>query len=220
MYKKYFKRILDIIIASVMLIVFSPIMLIIAIAIKIEDGGPIFFVQKRTGLNGSNFNMYKFRSMVVENDVHDFKKENKITKIGSIIRKTSLDEIPNLFSVFSGKMSIIGPRPWIEDYNKYFTNYQRRRLEVKPGISGLAQIKSRNNLSIQNKIKWDVYYVDHVTFKMDVKIFFGTIKQVLSREGAEISKSGIKEELETLKNQQNNLKKNSLRKMKKESRKV
>ncbi len=204
MYKKYIKRVFDFIIALLMIIVSSPIMLIIAIAIKLEDKGPVLFCQKRSGLHGKIFNMYKFRSMSVDNDVHNFEKENEITKVGSFLRKTSLDELPNLFSILSGKMSLLGPRPWIEDYNKYFTDDQRRRLEVKPGVSGLAQVKNRNNFSIQEKIKWDIYYVDHLTFWMDVKVFFGTIMAVLSKEGAELPKSGIKNELDELKNQHSN----------------
>lgn len=204
MYKKYIKRVFDFIIALLMIIVSSPIMLIIAIAIKLEDKGPVLFCQKRSGLHGKIFNMYKFRSMSVDNDVHNFEKENEITKVGSFLRKTSLDELPNLFSILSGKMSLLGPRPWIEDYNKYFTDDQRRRLEVKPGVSGLAQVKNRNNFSIQEKIKWDIYYVDHLTFWMDVKVFFWTIMAVLSKEGAELPKSGIKNELDELKNQHSN----------------
>lgn len=204
MYKKYIKRVFDFIIALLMIIVSSPIMLIIAIAIKLEDKGPVLFCQKRSGLHGKIFNMYKFRSMSVDNDVHNFEKENEITKVGSFLRKTSLDELPNLFSILSGKMSLLGPRPWIEDYNKYFTDDQRRRLEVKPGVSGLAQVKNRNNFSIQEKIKWDIYYVDHLTFWMDVKVFFGTIMAVLSKEGAELPKLGIKNELDELKNQHSN----------------
>lgn len=204
MYKKYIKRVFDFIIALLMIIVSSPIMLIIAIAIKLEDKGPVLFCQKRSGLHGKIFNMYKFRSMSVDNDVHNFEKENEITKVGSFLRKTSLDELPNLFSILSGKMSLLGSRPWIEDYNKYFTDDQRRRLEVKPGVSGLAQVKNRNNFSIQEKIKWDIYYVDHLTFWMDVKVFFGTIMAVLSKEGAELPKSGIKNELDELKNQHSN----------------
>lgn len=201
MYKKYLKNFLSKIIALFSIIILLPLMLFIAVLIKLDDKGPVLFIQKRTGKNEKDFNLYKFRTMAVANDVHDFSKENEITKIGSFLRKTSLDELPQLINILKGEMCFIGPRPWILDYNKYFTDDQRRRLEVKPGLSGLAQIKSRNNLSIQEKIKLDIYYVDHLTFLMDCKVFFGTIRAVFSKEGQEISKSGIKNELDELKNQ-------------------
>ena len=196
---KVFKRLFDILISLFVLIVFAIPMIFIAIAIKIDSKGPVFFKQKRTGKNGKEFNLYKFRSMTVDNDVLNFKSENKLTKVGKFIRKTSLDEISQVFNILKGDMSWIGPRPWIPSYYENFTEEQKRRVEVLPGLTGLAQCKGRNNISIFEKINYDIEYVDNMSLKMDIKIIFLTIKSVLSKEGAELSKSGIKEELEALK---------------------
>lgn len=196
---KYFKRFFDIVISLMVLIVFAIPMLLIAVAIKLDSKGPVFFKQKRTGKNGKEFNLYKFRSMTADNDVLNFKSENKLTKVGKFIRKTSLDEISQVFNIIKGDMSWIGPRPWIPSYYENFTEEQKRRVEVLPGLTGLAQAKGRNNLSIFDKIKYDIEYVDNISLKMDIKIIFLTIKSVLSKEGAELSKMGIKDELEDLK---------------------
>lgn len=196
---KHVKRILDLLI-SLFVLVFAFIpMIIIAIAIKLESKGPVFFKQKRTGLNGKEFNLYKFRSMTVDNNVLDFKSENKLTRVGKFIRKTSLDELGQVINIIKGDMSWIGPRPWIVEYYQNFTEEQKRRVEVLPGLTGLAQCNGRNNLSIFDKINYDIEYVDKFSFKMDIKIIFLTIKSVLSKSGAELSKSGIREELIQLK---------------------
>ena len=200
MYKAV-KRVLDFLFALLLLIILLPIFLIVSIAIKLDSKGPVLFKQLRSGKNGKEFMMYKFRSMSANNDVHDFKSENKMTKVGKFIRKTSLDEIPQLINIIKGEMSFIGPRPWITDYQKYFTKNQKRRLEVLPGITGLAQATGRNNLTVYEKLRLDVYYVDHLSFKMDMKVIYGTVKTVLSKEGAELSKSGIQNELDELKTQ-------------------
>lgn len=202
MYKAV-KRVLDFLFALLLLIILLPIFLIVSIAIKLDSKGPVLFKQLRSGKNGKEFMMYKFRSMSANNDVHDFKKENQMTKVGKFIRKTSLDEIPQLINIIKGEMSFIGPRPWITDYQKYFTKNQKRRLEVLPGITGLAQATGRNNLTVYEKLRLDVYYVDHLSFKMDMKVIYGTVKTVLSKEGAELSKSGIQNELDELKQHKN-----------------
>jgi len=194
-----FKRFFDFIFACLLLVIFFPIMLLIAIAIKLDSEGPAIFVQLRSGKNGKEFKMYKFRSMTCNNDVHNFEIENKLTMVGKFIRSTSLDELPQLFNILKGEMSFIGPRPWITDYKKYFTKNQKRRLEVLPGITGLAQASGRNDLSVKEKINLDIYYVDHLSFLMDFKVIVDTIKTVLSKQGAEMPKSGIKNELEELK---------------------
>lgn len=196
---KYVKRILDILISILVLIVFLLPMLIVGIAIKLDSNGPVFFKQKRTGKNGKEFYLYKFRSMTVDNDVLNFKSENKLTKVGKFIRKTSLDELSQVFNILKGDMSWIGPRPWIPSYFENFTEEQKRRVDVLPGLTGLAQCKGRNNLSVLEKINYDLEYVDNLSFKMDIKIIFLTIKSVLTKEGAELSKFGIKEEIDTLK---------------------
>ena len=203
---KYVKRILDFIMALIGLILGFIPMVIVAIAIKLESKGPVLFKQERTGKNGKNFYLYKFRSMTVDNDVLNFKSENKITKVGKFIRKTSLDELPQFINILKGEMSFIGPRPWITEYYKNFNAYQKRRVEVLPGITGLAQATGRNNLNVFEKINYDIKYVDNFSFKQDVKVILMTIKTVLSKDGAELSKYGIKEELDDLKNQNKEIK--------------
>lgn len=200
---KVIKRILDFILALFLLVITSPFFLVISIAIKLDSKGPVLFVQPRSGKKGKVFNMYKFRSMTADNDVHDFKCENKPTKVGTFIRKTSLDELPQLLNIIKGEMSFIGPRPWIVDYVNYFTEEQKRRLDVLPGITGYAQAHGRNGLSIKEKIDLDIYYVDHMSLWMDIKVLIDTIKTVLSKEDVEISKSGIQNELKELKEQWN-----------------
>ena len=198
---KYIKRLMDILLALIGLIFAFIPMIVVAIAIKLESKGPALFKQERTGKDGKVFKLYKFRSMTVDNDVMNFKTENKITKVGKFIRKTSLDELPQLFNILKGEMSFIGPRPWITEYYNNFNAHQKRRVEVLPGITGLAQATGRNNLNIFEKINYDIEYVDNFSFKMDLKVVFKTIKTVLSKEGAELSKYGIKEEIEDLKHQ-------------------
>ena len=195
---KYIKRVLDVLISIAVLIVFFIPMLIVAIAIKIDSKGPVFFKQVRTGKDGKEFNLYKFRSMSVDNDVLNFKKENELTRVGKFIRKYSLDELSQVFNILKGDMSWIGPRPWIVEYYKNFTEDQKRRVEVLPGLTGLAQCKGRNNLSILKKIDYDIEYVENMSFLLDLKIVFMTIKSVLTSEGAELQKSGIKNELDEL----------------------
>lgn len=198
-YYSIFKRVFDILLSILILIICAIPMIIISIAIKFESKGPILFKQIRTGKNGKNFYLYKFRSMTADNDVMNFKCENKITRVGAFIRKTSLDELPQIFNVLKGEMSIIGPRPWIVEYYDNFTNEQKRRVLVKPGITGLAQAIGRNNLTIFDKIKYDLDYVDNYSLKMDLNVILLTLKTVLKKDGAEISKFGIKNEIEELK---------------------
>lgn len=196
------KRILGFLLALFGIIVLFPIMLIIAIAIKIDSKGEIIFKQPRTGKGGKVFMAWKFRSMVANNDVHDWSKEDCHTKVGNFLRKTSLDELPQLFNILSGKMAFIGPRPWITDYYENMNEIQRHRTDVLPGITGLAQAKGRNNISIFEKINYDLEYIDNYSLKEDIKIIFLTIKTVLSKEGADAGKSTIHDEIEELKTQE------------------
>ncbi len=198
---KYVKRGIDLVMAVLLLIIFLIPMLIIAVLIKLDSKGPVLFKQKRTGLKGKVFNLYKFRSMVTDNDVHDFSKGDQHTKVGNIIRKTSLDELPQIINIIKGEMSFIGPRPWITDYYDNMSEKQRHRNDVLPGITGLAQAKGRNNISINEKINYDLEYVKNYSFRQDVKIIFLTIKTVLSKEGADAGKNTIQNELEDLKTQ-------------------
>lgn len=198
---KYVKRGIDLVMAVLLLIIFLIPMLIIAVLIKLDSKGPVLFRQKRTGLKGKVFNLYKFRSMVTDNDVHDFSKGDQHTKVGNILRKTSLDELPQIINILKGEMSFIGPRPWITDYYDNMNEKQRHRNDVLPGITGLAQAKGRNNISINEKINYDLEYVKNYSFRQDVKIVFLTIKTVLSKEGADAGKNTIQNELEDLKTQ-------------------
>ena len=199
---KYVKRFFDLIMAIIILIVLFIPMVIIAILIKLDSKGPVFFKQERTGKDGKIFLLYKFRSMAVDNDVHDFNCQDKKTRVGRVLRKFSLDEFPQIINIIKGEMSFIGPRPWIPDYYENMTDYQRRRNDVLPGITGLAQVKGRNNINIIAKINYDLEYVKNFSFKQDVKIFFLTIATVLSKEGADAGKNTIHTELEMLMHQE------------------
>lgn len=181
------------------LIIASPLMLIIAIAIKLDSKGPVLFKQIRTGKGGRNFYTYKFRTMEKNNNVHDFSKADQHTKIGKILRKTSLDEIPQLFSIAIGKMSFIGPRPWILDYYENMNEEQRHRTDVRPGLTGLAQCMGRNNITIFDKINYDLEYIREYSLYQDIKIIFLTIKCVFSGSGADAGKGTIENELNDLK---------------------
>lgn len=149
---KYVKRGIDLIMAVLLLIIFLIPMLIIAVLIKLDSKGPVLFKQKRTGLKGKVFNLYKFRSMVTDNDVHDFSKGDQHTKVGNILRKTSLDELPQIINILKGEMSFIGPRPWITDYYDNMNEKQRHRNDVLPGITGLAQAKEEITLALMRKL--------------------------------------------------------------------
>lgn len=181
------------------LIVASPLMLIIAIAIKLDSKGPVLFKQERTGKFGKKFNVYKFRTMVAKNNVHDFSKPDQHTKVGKILRKTSLDELPQLFSIAIGKMSFIGPRPWIPDYYDNMNENQRHRCDVRPGLTGLAQCMGRNGITIFEKIEYDIEYIKNYSLIQDIKIIFLTIKTVFTGNGADAGKNTIKKELRDLK---------------------
>lgn len=204
MYKNVIKRVCDLILALLLLVLAFIPMIIVAICIKIEDGGPIIYKSKRVGKNCKAFNVYKFRSMKVDRqELHsNLSHEQMVTKVGKVIRKTSLDELPQLINILKGEMSFIGPRPWIPEYYEWFTDEQKRRSNVLPGISGLAQVKGRNGISIFKKIEYDLYYVEHISMWLDIKIVFETIVQVFKKTNAEISEQGIKEEISELKEQE------------------
>lgn len=195
---KYVKRSIDLLVSIALLILTIIPMIIIAIIIKLEDGRDVFFKQVRTGKDGKNFKLYKFQSMIQDNIKLDASVENQITKFGKFLRKTSLDELPQLFNVLKGDMSLIGPRPWVVEYYKHFTGYQKRRVAVKPGITGLAQTMGRNNLSVLEKIDYDIQYVNNLSLKMDIKVVFLTIKAVFSKVGADLPKAGIHAEIKML----------------------
>ena len=196
MYRKYIKRILDFILSLIALVILSPIILVIAILVRIELGSPVIFKQKRPGLNEKIFTLYKFRTMT------DAKDENgnllpdniRLTKFGKILRSTSLDELPELFNILKGDMSIVGPRPLLVKYLPLYNKSQKHRHDVRPGFTGWAQCNGRNALSWEEKFDLDIYYVNHVSFFIDVKILFKTIKIVLLREGISSDTSVTMEE--------------------------
>jgi lipopolysaccharide/colanic/teichoic acid biosynthesis glycosyltransferase len=201
MYQHYIKRTLDIILALALLVATLPISVIIAVLIKRESPGPIFFKQNRTGQHGELFKMYKFRSMTHGNNVRDLTKQDEPTKIGVMMRRLSIDEIPQLINVLYGDMSFIGPRPWIPEYYEHMTKKQRQRNDVRPGITGLAQAYGRNSLTINQKIKYDLEYVHDISFSEDVKIIFITLKTMFDKSTNEMGKSAIHSELDVLRRQ-------------------
>lgn len=195
------KRLLDLIFAIILIVIFAIPMLIIAICIKLEDGDSVIYKSKRMGKNLKIFNAYKFRSMKTHREElnSNLTHDEMVTKVGHFIRKTSLDELPQLFNIIKGEMSFIGPRPWIPEYYEYFNDEQKKRAKVLPGISGLAQAKGRNGIDIFKKIEYDLIYVNNISLKMDLKCIWLTIITVLKKDNAEISEQGIKDELKELK---------------------
>lgn len=182
-YEKVFKRGVDIFCASLAIIVFSWLYILVAILVRIKLGSPVIFKQVRPGKNGEVFNMYKFRTMTDERD-EDGKLlpgEKRLTKFGAFLRSTSLDELPEAFNILKGDMSVIGPRPLAVEYLPYYTEEEKHRHDVRPGLSGLAQAKGRNSLSWEEKFAYDIEYVNDVTFIHDLKILFWTVKKFISR---------------------------------------
>ena len=198
-----FKRFMDILISLIALIILAIPMGIVAILIKIEDGSPAIYKQLRVGKNLKQFNIYKFRTMKTQRKElqSEMSHEEMTTKVGKVLRATSIDELPQLINILKGEMTFIGPRPWIVEYYEWFTDEQKRRSDVTPGITGLAQIKGRNGISIFKKIDYDIEYVDNMSLLLDIKIFFGSIIAVFKKTNAEISENGIKDELEELREQ-------------------
>ncbi len=193
------KYLFDRFFSLILLILLSPILLITGIAIKIDSKGPVFFKQIRTGKHGKHFYMYKFRSMVADNDVHDLSKSDEFTKVGKVIRKLSIDELPQLINIAKGDMSFIGPRPWIPEYYENMNEAQQRRCVVRPGITGLAQVMGRNEISIFKKIEYDLEYIKNYSMLQDFIIILLTIKTIFSGKGVDAGKEGIQNELEELK---------------------
>jgi len=190
MYTIFFKKVLDFILASIAMVLLSPIILILIILIKLKLGSPVFFKQQRPGYRGKLFTLYKFRTMTDERDTEGklLSDENRLTKLGRFLRSSSLDELPEFINVAKGEMSFVGPRPLLVEYLPLYSEIQMRRHDVKPGITGWAQINGRNELSWLEKFELDVWYVDNISFILDIKILWLTLCKVLSREG--ISQKG------------------------------
>ncbi len=206
------KRVFEFLISLILFVVLLIPFIVIAIAIKIEDRGPVLYKQTRIGKKGKPFQIYKFRSMKTNREElnSNMSHEEMVTKVGRVIRKTSLDELPQLINILKGEMGFIGPRPWIPEYYEWFTEEQKRRSDVLPGITGLAQAKGRNNINIFKKIDYDLEYVDNVSLFMDLKIIWLTIKEVFATTGAEASEIEIKAEIEDLKRENKNYSKGEI----------
>lgn len=185
MYRTLIKRIIDFLFSFIGLVFLSPILIIVSICLFIANSGKPFFFQSRPGLNGRIFKIIKFKTMNDRKDVNGnlLPDAERLTKVGSFVRKTSLDEIPQLINVLKGDMSLIGPRPLLVQYLELYNDFQKRRHEVRPGITGWAQVNGRNAISWKQKFDYDVWYVDNLSFAFDVKILLRTIKKVFVREG-------------------------------------
>lgn len=194
-YSRYIKRLLDIILSSAFIIVFGWVYIILAVLVKVKLGSPILFVQKRPGKIDPNtgkekiFALYKFRSMTDEKDSDGnlLPDSERLTKFGRLLRSTSLDELPELFNILKGDMSIIGPRPWLVKYLDYYNENEHHRHDVRPGLTGLAQASGRNGLTWKKRFELDIEYVNNVSLATDIKILFMTVKKVFAREGIEFN---------------------------------
>src|SRR5690554_1864855 len=184
-YELIIKRPMDFLLSLIALIVLSPVMLVVAILVKIKLGGPVLFKQERPGKNEKIFKMYKFRTMTQEKDEQGnlLPDDKRLTKFGKILRSTSLDELPGLFNILFGQMSIVGPRPLLVQYLPLYNEEQRKRHLVRPGLTGLAQVNGRNAISWQDKFDYDIKYVSRITFFKDIAIIFKTVGKVFKRSG-------------------------------------
>ena len=196
MYRNVVKRLLDFLLSLMAIVVLSPVMLLVAILVRLKLGSPVLFKQPRPGKNEKVFNMYKFRTMTDEKDENGelLPDEVRLTKFGKTLRSTSLDELPELFNILKGDMSIVGPRPLLVRYLPLYNERQRHRHDVRPGFTGLAQINGRNSISWEEKFEWDIKYVEHVTFLQDCRIVLQTVRVVLKRDGISSATSATMEE--------------------------
>lgn len=196
MYRKYIKRLCDIILSLIALVILSPVFVIISVCVRVKLGTPVLFKQQRPGKDEKIFYIYKFRTMTDERDEQGelLPDEERLKSFGEKLRSTSLDEIPEIFNILKGDMSIVGPRPLLVKYLPLYNERQRHRHDVRPGITGLAQVNGRNGISWEEKFEWDVKYVKNVTFLQDLKIILKTIKTVVKREGISSDTSVTMEE--------------------------
>lgn len=183
LYRVFIKRALDIFLSGIAIILLSPVMLLLVLLVKIKLGSPVIFMQDRPGKNEKIFRLYKFRTMTDERDREGtlLPDEKRLTKFGRTLRATSLDELPELFNIFRGDMSIVGPRPLLVRYLPYYTEDERLRHSVRPGLTGLAQVNGRNNVNWDERLKYDIEYVKKVSFHGDVKIILQTIRKVIKQ---------------------------------------
>ena len=191
LYQKYFKRIFDLILSLIAIIVFSPILVIIVILVKVKLGSPVFFKQPRPGKSEKIFTMYKFRTMTDEKDLDGnlLPDDVRITKFGKILRSTSLDELPGLFNIINGSMSIVGPRPKLVRDMFFMSDEQRKRHTVLPGLTGYAQVNGRNNINWEERLELDLRYIENISFANDIRIILQTVVKVFKKE--DISTEGM-----------------------------
>ncbi len=192
-YRNYVKRIMDIFLSFIAIFILMPLILLLAFLVKIKLGSPILFFQERPGKDEKIFRLYKFRSMSEEKDKegHYLPDEKRLTRFGRKLRSTSLDELPELFSILKGDMSIVGPRPLLIEYLPYYTEIERKRHKVRPGLTGLAQVEGRNYLSWDERLKKDVAYVEQISFWLDCKIIVKTFINVIRQKGVAEDTSNI-----------------------------
>lgn len=185
LYKSFFKRIIDFVSAVIGLLLLSPVFIIITLSLFVANDGKPFFFQQRPGKKGKIFRIIKFKTMNDKKDAQGnlLSDKERLTKVGTFVRKTSLDELPQLWNVLMGSMSLIGPRPLLVHYLHLYSGFQNRRHEVKPGITGWAQVNGRNAISWDKKFELDVWYVDHISFVLDLKILWKTVQKVIKSEG-------------------------------------
>ena len=183
MYKLFFKRIIDIFLSVIFILLFWWLYIIIVILVRRKLGSPVIFRQKRPGLNEKIFTMYKFRTMTDKKDENGnlLPDKDRLTKFGKFLRSTSLDEIPELWNVIKGEMSLVGPRPLLVSYLAKYNEYEKRRHEVRPGITGFAQVNGRNNTTWEDRFKNDIYYVENISFLLDIKIIIKTFLKVIKK---------------------------------------
>lgn len=184
-YERYIKRLLDILCSGLFILLFWWVYIIVALLVRKKIGKPVLFRQPRPGKDEKIFNMYKFRTMTDQRDKNSelLPDEARLTPFGKKLRQTSLDELPEFFNILKGDMSIVGPRPLLVQYLPLYNAFQKQRHDVRPGLTGNAQVNGRNSISWEDKFKLDVEYVNHISFSMDVKIMFRTVMSVISREG-------------------------------------
>lgn len=195
-YRDCIKRGIDIVLSLMAVIILSPVFLIVSVLVRTKLGSPVIFKQERPGKDEKVFLMYKFRTMTDERDANGnlLPDEERLTAFGKKLRSTSLDELPELFNILKGDMSIVGPRPLLVRYLPLYNDRQKRRHEVRPGVTGLAQVKGRNSISWEKKFEWDVRYVEHVSLLLDLKIILDTIGVVLKKEGINSDTAATMEE--------------------------
>lgn len=195
-YEKYFKRPLDVILSGAALAALSPVLGVTALLVKIKLGSPVLFAQERPGKDEKIFRLYKFRSMTDERDENGklLPDELRLTRFGKTLRATSLDELPELWNILKGDMSLVGPRPLLVKYLPLYSEEQHRRHDVRPGLTGYAQVHGRNAITWEEKFRMDVWYTEHVSFRTDLAVFFRTIGAVLTREGVSSATSETMEE--------------------------